>query len=65
MQLGMKSIASGTGILHHMSKDQMGFKPQMSPKCTSQLPKDQGKLDICCQVQWETQWQMVLSLQSL
>ena len=30
-------------------------KPQMNPKCTSQPPKDQGKLDICCQVQWETQ----------
>ena len=44
-----------TGSLHHMSKSQMGFKPQMNPKCTSQPPKDQGKLDICCQIQWETQ----------
>ena len=26
-----------------------------NPKCTSQPPKDQGKLDICSQVQWETQ----------
>ena len=34
---------------------QMGFKPQMYHKCTSQLPEDQGQLDICCQVQWETQ----------
>ena len=23
-----------------------------NPKCTSQPPKDQGTLDICCQVQW-------------
>ena len=30
----------------------------MNPKCTSQAPKDQGKLDICCQVQWETQGKM-------
>ena len=29
-------------------------KPQMNPKCMSQPPKDQGKLDICCQFQWET-----------
>ena len=27
----------------------------MNPKCTSQPPKDQGKLDTCCQIQWETQ----------
>ena len=33
----------------------MGFKPQTNPKCTSQPPKHQGKLDIWCQVQWETQ----------
>ena len=33
----------------------MGFKHQLNLKCTSQSPKDQGKLDICCQVQWETQ----------
>ena len=38
-----------------MSKSQKGFKPQTNPKCTSQPPKDQGKLDICCQFQWETQ----------
>ena len=25
----------------------MGFKPQANHKCTSQSPKDQGKLDIC------------------
>ena len=33
----------------------MEFKPQMNPKCTSQPPKGQGELDICCQFQWETQ----------
>ena len=33
----------------------MEFNPQMNPLCTSQPPKDQGKLDICCHVQWETQ----------
>ena len=32
----------------------MGFKPQTNPKCTSKPPKNQGELDICCQVQWET-----------
>ena len=33
----------------------MGFKPQTNPRCTSRPPKDQGKLDIHSQVQWETQ----------
>ena len=33
----------------------MGFKSQMNPKCTSQPPKDHGKLDIHHQFQWETQ----------
>ena len=33
----------------------MGFKPQTNTKCTSQQPKDLGKLDISCQVEWETQ----------
>ena len=33
----------------------MGFKPQMNPNCSSQPPKDQGKLDIYCQFEWETQ----------
>ena len=28
---------------------------EMNPKSTSQPPKDQGELYICCQVQWETQ----------
>ena len=28
----------------------MGIKPQMNPKCTSQLPEDQGKLDIYYQI---------------
>ena len=32
-----------------------GFKPQLNPKFTSQPPKDDDKLGICCQVQWETQ----------
>ena len=38
-----------------MSKSKMGFKPQMNPESTFQPPKDQGKLDICCQFQWQTQ----------
>ena len=33
----------------------MGLKPQLSPKCTSQAPEYQGKLDICCQIQSEMQ----------
>ena len=39
------------GSLHHMSKSQLGFIPQTNPKCTSQPPKDQGKLDIHHQFQ--------------
>ena len=38
-----------------MSKSEMGFKPQMNPKYTSQPPKVRFKLDICCHIQWETQ----------
>ena len=38
-----------------MSKGKMGYKPQMNPKCTSQPPKDQSKLDIWGEVQWHTQ----------
>ena len=38
-----------------MPEGQMGFKQTMNPKYTSQPPKDQGILDICCQFQWETQ----------
>ena len=38
-----------------MIKIQMGIKPQMNPKCTSQPLEDQDKLDIYCQFQWETQ----------
>ena len=29
-----------------MPNGQTGIKPQMNPKCTSQPPEDQGKLDI-------------------
>ena len=36
-------------------RDKWDSKPQMNPNFTFQPPKDQGKLDICCQVQWETQ----------
>ena len=31
----------------------MGFNPQKNPKCTSQPPEDQGKLDICSAIQWQ------------
>ena len=42
-----------------MSNGQMGFKPQTNPKYTSQPPKDQGKLDICCQFQWRYKARLV------
>ena len=51
---GWNGLHQGTRSLHHMPKVQMGFKPPINPKCTSEPPKDQGKLDICCQVQWKT-----------
>ena len=33
----------------------MGLKPQENPNCTTQSPEDQGKLDICGEIQWEAQ----------
>ena len=42
-----------------MSKSQMGFQPQTNPKCTSPPQKDQGKIDICGQVQWRHKARLV------
>ena len=36
-------------------KGQMRFKSQENPKCTSQSPENQRKLNICGETQWETQ----------
>ena len=33
----------------------MGLKSQENPKCTTQTPEDQGKHDICGEIQWEVQ----------
>ena len=54
MQLGMKWIASRNRKSSPHIKEQNGIQTTTNPKCTSHPPKDQGKLDICCQVQWET-----------
>ena len=33
----------------------MGLKSQENPKCTTQTPEDQRKLDICGKIEWEAQ----------
>ena len=46
MQPGMKWISSRNKKSSPQAKVQMGFKPQMNPKGTSQPPKYQVKLYI-------------------
>ena len=55
MQPEMKWIVSRNKRSSPHAKGQNGILTIKNPKCTSQPPKDQGKLDICSQVQWETQ----------
>ena len=52
---GRNGLHQGATSLHQTPKGQMGFKSQENPKCTSQSPENQDKLNICGETQWETQ----------
>ena len=51
----LNGLYQGTTGLYQGIKGKMGLKPQENPKCTTQSPEYQGKLDICGEIQWEAQ----------
>ena len=49
----LNGLYQGATSLYQMTKGKMGLTTQETPKCTTQSPKNQGKFDICGEIQWE------------